>query len=182
MHPIRWISAGHIKAMGTAAAVIQTFQTDEWNANMYGALSLVSNIAVSVQNRANTIQLAYTLHKSNRKLQAIFSKIHAAAEGKIKPSAAGESVTQERAQEISRDMIRMYQSIDRAYESMRAAGFLNNSLTSAQVQRFKHFGEEILDLADWIETSLHSEEVNALFERGSAERERGEMHNLDQVK
>lgn len=168
--------------MGTAAAVIQTFQTDEWNANMYGTLSVVSNFAASMKNRANTIHLAYSLHKSNRQLQAIFEKIHGVAEGKIKLEPSAEPVTEERAREMVSDMMRMYHSIERAYEGMRRAGLLNNSLTSGQVLRFRQFGEAILDMADWIETSMHSEEVNALFERASAERERGEIYNLNQVK
>jgi hypothetical protein len=40
----------------------------------------------------------------------------------------------------------------------------------------------MLDLADWFETSLHTEEVNAIFARASEEREHGDIYDLEQVR
>jgi hypothetical protein len=168
--------------VGSAAAVIQTFQTDEWNADVYGAFSVVSNIAAHVKNKANAVQLSYSLYKMNRQLQSLFDKIYAVAEGKVKIEPSEEPVTEERARQMVSDMMRMYRSLEGAYETLRRAGLRNNSLTAGQVLRLRDHCERMLDLADWFETSLDTEEVNALFARASEERARGDIYDLEQVR
>ena len=168
--------------VGSAAAVIRTFQSDEWNADVYGAFSVVSNIAAHVKNRANTLQLTYSLYKMNRQLQSLFDKVNAVVEGKVKIEPKNEPVTEERAREMVSDMMRMYRSLEGLYETLCRAGLRNNSLTARQVLRLREHCEKMLDLADWFETSLHTEEVNALFARASEEREHGDIYDLEQVR
>jgi hypothetical protein len=168
--------------MGSAAAVIQTFQSDEWNADVYGAFSVVSNIAAHVKNRANVVHLGYSLFMMNRRLKAIFDKIYAVAEGKIKAEPTNEPVTEERAREMASDMMRMYRSLENLYESLRRAGLRNNSLTSGQLLRLREHCDTMLDLADWIDTAIATEEVNAIFARASQEREHGDIYDLEQVR
>jgi hypothetical protein len=168
--------------VGSAAAVIQTFQSDEWNADVYGAFSVVSNIAAHVKNRANTLQLTYSLYKMNGQLQSLFDKVDAVVEGKVKIELSDEPVTEERAREMVSDMTRMYRSLEGLYETLRREGLRNNSLTERQVHRLREHCEKMLDLADWFETSLHTEEVNAIFARASEEREHGDIYDLEQVR
>lgn len=168
--------------VGSAAAVIQTFQSDEWNADVYGAFSVVSNIAAHVKNGANTLQLTYSLYQMNRQLQSLFDKVYAVIEGKVKIEPRDAHVTEERAREMVSDMMRMYRSLEGLYETLSRAGLRNNSLTARQVLRLREHCEKMLDLADWFETSLHSEEVNALFARASEEREHGDIYDLEQVR
>lgn len=168
--------------VGSAAAVIRTFQTDEWNADVYGSFSVVSNLAAHVKNRANSLKLSYSLYKMNRQLQSLFDKVDAVVEGKVKIEPGNEPVTEERAREMVSDMMRMYRSLEGVYETLRRAGLHNNSLTARQVLRLREHCEKMLDLADWFETSLHTEEVNALFARASEEREHGDIYDLEQVR
>jgi hypothetical protein len=166
--------------VSTAAVVIQTFQTDKWNADLYGALSVVSNVEARVKDKANVIRITYLLHKMNRQLQRLFDKINLAAEGKISPQADAPPVTEKRAREMIGDLVRMYRSLDILYQGLRRAGLLNNSLTSSQLLKLRVHSEAVLDLVDWIETSLETEEVNAIFDRASAEREHG-LFDLEQA-
>jgi hypothetical protein len=167
--------------MGSAAAVLQTFQTDEWNAEIYGALSVVSNVVVSVKNKANILHIAYSLHKCNKQLQLIFDKIHAVSEGKVRAEKPAEPISEERAREGIRELIRLYRKVEYLYASLRTAGLTNNSITSGQLLKLRSHGETILDLADWLETHFNTEEVNGIFARASDERTRGEIYDLEQV-
>jgi hypothetical protein len=169
-----------VSAVGSAAAVLQIVQTDEWNANLNGALSVMSNLAVNVKNKANILLIAYTLHKSNTKLQAIFDDIHAVAEGK-KAAQPSEPVTREKALDAVGEFIRVYRVTENLYVQMRRVGLTNNSLTAGQLLKLRAHGETILDLADWLDTSLHTEEVNAVFARSSEERDHGAIYDLEQV-
>ena len=168
--------------MGTAAAVLQSIHTDEWNAGVYGALSVVSNIAINVRNRANVLRIAYSLHKINGQLQTLFDKIHAVAEGTSVPPQSAEPLTEERMREMASDLMRMYRSMERLYAGLQRVGLLNNSLTAGQLLKFRAHADAVLDFADWIETNLNTEEVSAIFDRASGERERGELYDLEQVK
>ena len=166
--------------MGSAAAVIQTFQTDEWNAKVFGALSIASNLAALVKKKANVLHLAYSLNKINRQLGSMFDEVYGVTEGKINVEVK-EEITEAKAREFLHDLMRLYRAIENSYERMRRAGLLNNSLISGQLLKLRAHGDAILDLADFVETSFNTEEVNALFARASEEREHGELYDLEQV-
>ena|SRR5579862_6244345 len=167
--------------MGSAAAVLQTFQTDEWNAGLYGTLSVVSNVAINVRKRANFIAVAYSLHKVNKQMQELFNKIHGAMEGTTPPPQDAKPVTEERAKEMLHDLVRMYRSMEGLYADLRHAGLANSSISAGQLSRFHDHSEAVLDLVDWLETSLNTAEVNEIFARASEEREHGAIYDLEQV-
>lgn len=164
--------------VGSAAAVLQTFQRDEWNADVYG----VSNIAVHIKNTSNPVQLGDWLYKLNSQLQAFFEKVYGLAEGRVPVEASDEPITEERARGMVGDMMRIYRSLEGVYVSLRRAGLANNSFTAGQVLRLKEHCEAMLDLADWFDTGLNTQEVNAIFARASKEREHGDIYDLEQVR
>lgn len=167
--------------MDHAAVLIQTIDSHEWNADLYGALASVSKIASSIKNKANTIRLAGSLSKMNKQLDSLFKEIHDVIEGKTPADPKAAPVTEQRANEMAGDLTRLHHSLEYIYEQMRRAGLTNNSRISGQLEKLRSHAESFLDIADWIEASLQTEEVSAIFERASQERERGEVHDLNQV-
>src|SRR4029077_19911370 len=113
-------------------------------------------------------------------LRSVFDEVYAAALGKT--PTEGNEITEERAREILHDLMRLYRSIERSIYHWRRIGLLNNSLISGPLLKLRAHGEPVLDLADCVETSLDTDEVNALFARASKERERGELYDLEQVR
>jgi hypothetical protein len=167
--------------VGCAAILIQGIETYEWNAEMYGALASVSNIASAVKRKANVIRIAYSLNKINKQLGSMFERVDGVIEGRIPCDPAAEPVTEQRAHEMANDLTRLHYSIEYLYEQLRRAGLTNNSVTAALLGRLRKHGEPILDLADWIEASIDTKEASAIFERAAHEREHGELFSLEQV-
>ncbi len=167
--------------MSCAAVLIQNIDSHEWNADLYGALANVAKIAASMKNKAHTIRFAASLSKMNRQLDSLFKDIHDVIEGKVPADPNAEPVTEQRAHEIVTDLTRLHNSLEYIYEQMRRARLMNNSRTSGQLEKLRLHAESFLDIADWIEASLQTEEVSAIFERASQERERGEVYDLKQV-
>jgi hypothetical protein len=164
-----------------AAAAIQSFESYEWNAQLYGALSAFSRLAANVKNKANVLGLAYSMHKANNELHALFEKVHAALEGKIPPDPNAEPPTEKRMREAADNLLHLYRTIEYFYESMRRVGLLNNSLSSIPLRTMKAHSEEILDLVDWIDLTVQDEEVKAIFDRAYKERTIGNLFELEQV-
>jgi len=63
----------------------------------------------------------------------------------------------------------------------RRAGLANNRLTASGVLKMRANSERIIDLVDWLELTMQSEEVQAIFERGRREEEAGSVFLLEQV-
>ncbi|MFY9802149.1 MAG: hypothetical protein WA211_03460 [Candidatus Acidiferrales bacterium] len=167
--------------MHTEAAVIQSFESYEWNAEVYGALSAFSRLAVSVQKKANVLALAYAFHKANRQLQSLFDKVHGAMEGKVPVRPNDEPVTEGRLRDTTENLMHMYRTIDYVFEASRRAGLLNNSLSSSALQKMQTHSEELLSLVDWLELAMQKDEVQAIFARAHREKQSGELFDIEQV-
>lgn len=167
--------------MNGAVSTIDFLGTLEWNAELHGALSVVSRLALSVKKRANVIHVAAFLRTTNRKLRLLFDTIDAAVEGKIAPDPNAEPLTPQKIHQVASEVEQLAHVIDYVYESLRRVGLTNNSLTAGQLRAFHGYHEPLLDLADWIELAAQSEQVEAIFKRAAEERERGEVADLQRV-
>jgi hypothetical protein len=162
-------------------AVIQALDSPEWNADVYGALSSVSRVAAAVRNKANVIKLAYNLRSANRVFESIVEKTDAAMKGTLKPEPSDEVPTPQKLLDTSDNLMKMSRTIDYVYESLRRVGLTNNSLTAGPLDKFRSYRQPMEDLADWLEVMAQSDEVKAIFDRASAERERGEIFDLERI-
>jgi hypothetical protein len=164
-----------------AGAISNAFGTYDWDAQVYGALSVASRVAATVKNRANVLRIAYHLHGLNKTLTNFFETVHATMEGKKPVDPSAKPVTPERLRSIADNLEHLHRIIEYVYESLRRAGLTNNSLTAGSLQSIRKYGEELLSLADWFELMSEPQQVKAIFDRAEQESERGEIHDLNQV-
>ncbi len=162
--------------------MIQALDSPEWNADVYGALSSLSRVAAAVRNKANVIRFAYSLHSANRAFKTLFEKTDAAMNDTTpKPVPDAEIPTPQKLLDTADNLMKLSRSIDYVYESLRRVGLTNNSLTAGSLSKFRGYRQPIEDLADWFEVMAQSDEVKAIFDRASAERERGELFDLERI-
>lgn len=167
--------------MAASIAVLKALDSPEWNADVYGALSSVSRVAAAVRNQANVIRLAYSLHSANRAFKTLFEKTDAAMNETLKPEPGAEIPTPQKLLDAADNLMRLSRGIEYVYESLRRVGLTNNSLTAGNLAKFRGYRQQIDDLADWFELIAQSDEVKAIFDRASAERERGEIFDLERI-
>src|ERR1700722_17733597 len=113
--------------MNSETAVIQAFESHEWDAEFYGALSAFSRLAVVVKKKANVLHFVYSLHKANSSLRQLFVSVYAAMEGRVPEDPNAEPVTKERLDDVGRNVMHLYRTINYIFECSRRAGLLNNS-------------------------------------------------------
>ena len=167
--------------MGASILVIKALDSPEWNADVYGALSSLSRLAAAMQSKANVIKLAFILRRMNRNISSLFETVKAAEEGRLKPDANAEVPTPQRLMDSSDKLMKMSRYIEYLYELLRRVGLTNNSLTAGNLKSIKCYSERIVDLADWFEAMAQSKEIEAIYERATGERERGEIFDLERI-
>jgi hypothetical protein len=167
--------------LGTAAAVLQSLETYEVSAGLYGALSVVSRVAANVRHKASVLAIAYTLHKINRHLQSFSDLIDAAMEGRIPPDPNAPPITEERLRKLAENVMNLYRTCDYVYESLKRVGLLNNSLSSGALRTMHAHGETLLNLVDWLELNMQDEDVKALFDRARHEAKNGDLFDIEHV-
>ncbi len=167
--------------MNSAATVINSLDSLEWNASIYEALSSVSRLALTIRKKANVLRIAYSLHAVNRTIEDFLKRVDDAANGRIPKTPAAEAASPERLQEVAFSLSQLYDTILYTHKAMDRAGLLNNSLTSGQLRKLQNHTERILDLADWLDLANHPEYVNEVFARAATERAQGKMLDLSEV-
>jgi hypothetical protein len=166
--------------MSTAAiAVLSNFERDRWNADVYGAMALASQLSALVKNRALTIRLAYYFWRLNSILGDFFVDVRKA----IKAGAPKDQAlaTPERVLEMAQDLRKVHRTIEHIYGCAKRAGLTNNSLTAGALKSVCNYNEDVLELAELLELSLKPELVESIYDRARAERERGEVFDLSEV-
>jgi hypothetical protein len=103
-------------------------------------------------------------------------------EGKIQVEPASDPVTPQQVEGMVDNLDMIARMIDTTHESMRRVGLTNNSLTAGSLASLVQRREGILDLADWFDASLKTEEAAAIFARANRERELGQVVDLNQVR
>jgi hypothetical protein len=166
--------------MSTAAiAVLSNFERDRWNADIYGAMALASQLSVLVQKRALTIRLAYYFWRLNSTLEGFFADVRKAIQAAVPKDLA--LVAPERVLEMAQDLRKVHRTIEHIYGSAKRAGLTNNSLTAGALKSVCSYNEDVLELAELLELSLKPELVESIYDRARAERERGDIFDLSEV-
>lgn len=165
--------------MGAAVAVLSNFDTDRWNANVYGAMALASRLSTLVKDRTATLKLAYRLWGLDTSLSKFMNRVYEAMEsGKAKSE---EEITPDRIKEVAQTLRRLYDIVDGIYGPAKKAGLTNNSLTSMALNSVRKRAEDILELAEWFETCIDPEAVESIFQRSAEEEARGEIFDLSSI-
>lgn len=167
--------------MTAYAAVRPFFGTDQWNAEVYGSLSIASEIASMVKNRSKNILLAYKLHALNRHLARFFEQVHDQMEGKRTLPAGKEPPTEEEYQKAVKSLQDLSRSMYVTYETCKRLRLTNNSLLAGSIARLRTYSEELSELAEWLETGGQKDVFADVFMRSEQEKERGDIYDLSQV-
>ncbi|HTZ97607.1 MAG TPA: hypothetical protein VMB18_14495 [Terriglobales bacterium] len=161
--------------------VLKTFGSPDVESRVYGVLSDASGLAAHARNHTNILRIAVRLYNLNRSLILFLNQVHDILEGRKKPVTTGEPPTPEQLKATADSMEHVYRIIDYIYESGRCARLTNNRLTAGSLHSLKKHSEELLDLADWLETTLNAKYNNAAFTRASQEKESGDIYDLSEV-
>lgn len=159
--------------MDYAGTILNAFGTYEWDAQLYGALSLGSRVSLAIRSRANRLLLAYHLRFFDKSLNTFFGKVNDALEGRIPPDPNAEPVTSERLKDAADNLEHLSRIIDNVHESLRRAGLTNDSLTAGYLRSIYKHREQLLDLSDWCELAAQPEQVDEIFKGAQQEKERG---------
>lgn len=165
-----------------STAVLTRLSSDAWNAELYNSLSFTSHIAAAIRSRAAAISLAINLRRLTSKLDEMLKNAHSLIEGKVPPTPADEPFTPQRAHDTIDTLQMISRILSYTYESAKRKRLTNNSLLATPLNRLNPLAEEILDLADWLETlTPQSGDVENIFSRAAQEKEHGEIYDLSQV-
>lgn len=167
--------------MSASATVLANFGRNQWNARVYGSLSIASRIASLVKDRRQAVRLAFLLRKLNNSLASFFEEIYLRIEGKIPPQSPAEPLTAERAQNALHSLRELSTSLFETYEGAKSKRLTNNSLLAGPFSRLRTYSEDISELADWLEMSLDLKPVEEIFERARLEAEQGDVFNIKQA-
>jgi len=167
--------------MTDATLVLSAIQPDV-RLNALDSLAEISALAAAVKRRANVISLAWNLRKADKTIRDLLERVYGIMEGKIQVEPASEPVTPQQIEGMVDNLDMIARMIDTTHESMRRVGLTNNSLTAGSLASLVQRREGILDLADWFDASLKTEEAAAVFARANRERELGQVVDLNQVR
>jgi len=165
--------------MGAALAVVNSFDTDRWNSEVYGAMALAARFSALVKDRAATYNLAYRLWRLDHTLDGFMKHMHEVMESG--DQQINELPATEKVQEISQTLRKLYKMAGGIYGPAKIAGLTNNSITSPVVNSIHKHAEDILELAEWVELFLEPESLEAIFQRAEGEIARGDIFNLDEI-
>jgi hypothetical protein len=159
------------------AACLNSFSGDKWDAEVYGSLSIASQISVMVKSRAQTLKLIWFLRILNKKLDNMFDGIREAMEGKRSDVPTDDLTLEQRAAKLRFSLQELHRVLSEVYRVARRAGLTNSSLTASTLNKLREHDEEIVDLIEWVELVANPVPLEELFER--AEREAKTEQPLD---
>jgi hypothetical protein len=165
--------------VGAAVAVLSNFDTDRWDADVYGAMALAARLSALVKDRAATLRLAYRLWNLDNILRGFMNQVHNAMESS--KSKSEDDITPERIMEVAQTLRRLYNTVDRIYGPAKKAGLTNNSMTAMAFNSIRKHADDILDLAEWFEMCTDPEGVESIFKRAADEEARGEIFDLESI-
>ena len=160
--------------MGAGVAVIGN--VDLWYADLYGVMSAAYRISAIIKNRA-ALKIAYHLRRIDTVLAKMFKEIHAAIERNPKAEAVRPGEVQEALQALEK----LHRVLARLLHISKGARLTNNSLMAQSLHNIANWNEEVAELIEVIQLSLHAEVPEVLYQRAKTERERGEVFDLSEV-
>lgn len=167
--------------MSTAATVINSLGTYDWNARVYDVLALASRLAASVRDRGNVLRVAYHLRNANKNLTEFLGIVNDAMEGKRKPDPNAEPVSIQTMRSSADNLEQLYRTLEYVVEGCRRAGLMNNSLTAGSLREIQRQLDPIANLADWLDLAAQPEAVDKIFQATEQEKEEGRLIDLTQV-
>ena len=170
--------------MATAIAVLNTFGSDAWSAELYESLSLAARLSTalkSVKSHAHNIKVSYLLWKINGNVGKIFQRMDDILAGRIPLTTSSEPPTPESVQKSVRTLVELGMSLNALYEEARRKRILNNSLIAGPIAALKAHAEQSFEWAEWFDLVQHGEEVEKIFASANEQRGRGEVYDLSQV-
>src|SRR5208283_1944431 len=122
----------------TAVAVLNSFGTDNWNAELYESLSLAARLSMAVKamkNHGQIVKMSYLLWRINGHTGKFFQEVEDIIAGKktLKSPAVDEPVTSERIQKSIDSFMEIGKSLNSIYEEAQKKRLLNNSLIAGPV-------------------------------------------------
>jgi hypothetical protein len=167
--------------MTDATLILSAIQPDV-RLNALDSLSEISALAAAVKRRANVLLISWSLRRVDKTVRDLLEKVYGIMEGRIQVERAPEPVTPQQVEGIIDTLDMIARTIDTTHESMRRVGLTNNSLTAGSLRSLVQRREGILDLADWFDVSLKTEEAAAIFARANTERALGQVVDINQVR
>ncbi len=170
-------------AVSAGALVLTNFGSEEWTAELYGSLSVASELAEMVKNRGQAIRMAYILWRLSGRCDAFLDRTHDIMEGRIQPVMKPEQkeFTTEQAQETIHSLRQLAIVLSGVYDDARRKRLTNNSLLGGPLSRLRLGAEEMLNIADWLDQIIEPAGVEGVFARAQGERERGEVFDLSHI-
>lgn len=167
--------------MTTATLVLAAIEP-ELRIGTLDGLAFTSALAAAVKRRSNAIWIAYQFRKVDREINNLLERVNGIIEGRIKVETPDEPVTRPKIEGLIDSLDMIARNIDFIHEAGRRAGLTNNSLTAGSLKSLVVHREGILDVADWLDASLKTDENAAIVARANRERELGQTIDLDQVR
>ncbi len=170
--------------MATAAAVLNNFGTDNWNAEMYESLSLAARLSIVVKNvrsHGQNIKLSYWLWKVNARAAKFFQAVDDFVAENAPPQPDSQPPTPELIEKAIAKLMELGASYNAIYEEARRRRLLNNSLIAGPVTALRANADQFFELAEWCDLYLHSDRVDELFAQANQQRAKGEVYDLSQV-
>lgn len=171
--------------MSIAEAVISNLGPYDWNAQVYKALALASDLAAAIKNRGNMILVAYRLREVNKSLETLIELVNSSMKSEAPKRetklCSAKHVTPQVLRSNADNFEQMFRTLEYVAEGLRRAGLANNSLTASSVRNLEKFLDPIANLADWFDVASQPEAVERIFEKARKERENGELTDLAQV-
>jgi hypothetical protein len=146
------------------------------------SLSETSALAAAVKRRANVLLIAWNLRKVDKTLNDFLARTYGIIEGRVQVEPPAEPITPQQVEGMIDTLDMIARMIDSTHESMRRVGLTNNSLTAGSLQSLVRHREGVLDLGDWFDAFIRTEETAAAFARANRERELGQVVDLNQVR
>jgi len=154
---------------------------DQWNASVYGSLSVASRIASAVRDRSRAFQVALLLRKQNKQLAEFLEGVHLRIEGKIPVEPSAEPLSHEKAENALRSLRELSAQLFGIYQEAKAKRLTNHSLLAGGLSRIRIYSEDIAELADWLEGALDPKAVEDVFERARKETEEGNIFDIERA-
>ena len=166
--------------MSSAAFVLGT---DTWNAEAFGATSAAYRISARVSDSLNNyfrfVPLVRDLWSLDSKLKEILERFY---EGVESPQESTTPPAAETIQSAVFGLRTLCGKIDEFYSKSKARGLTNRTLVGTALNSIRVRGEELLDIADTVDMSLHPENFEPIFDKALNEYRRGETFDLASIK
>jgi hypothetical protein len=164
--------------VGAAIAVIENIQVEHWYADLYGAMSLAYRLSALVKTRTAAIKVVYHVRHLDSILEKFFKEIHGAMKKGV-PKDLDSSP--EKISEAVQSLRKLHAILSKFQHACKIARLTNNSLMAGHIHNINNYNEEILELIELLDLSLHPEVIDSIYSRAKKERARGEIYNLSEV-